>query len=77
MNSDPSFKFGCKESVSDTYSQFLKKENAKYTPNTAVRVVCTYIAVCLRCDTNDACKIFGGCGYPICNYSCTAVLTVL
>jgi hypothetical protein len=27
--------------------------------NTTIQVVCTYIGVCLSCDTNDACKMFG------------------
>ncbi|PNF37648.1 hypothetical protein B7P43_G12000 [Cryptotermes secundus] len=33
MNSDASFKFGCKENVCDTCNQPLKEQNIKYTPN--------------------------------------------
>lgn len=60
----------------DTRS-LVEENNIASNGNTTVRVVCTYIAVCLSCDTNDACKVSGGCGYPISNYSYTAVLTVL
>lgn len=58
-------------------SSLVEENNTVSNENTTVQVVCTYITVCLSCDTSDACKMSVSCGYTISNYSCTAVLTVL
>jgi hypothetical protein len=43
----------------------VEENNIASNENITVWVVGTYISVCCRCDTNDACKMFGGCGHPM------------